>query len=155
MLDLGALVTRALAGLLASALPGDGQTREERRAELLAEATSPVEDLTDLTLRHMVRGAAWLLLGCLAFPVAIALGVATRAVTGRWAGPVPFAGAFVVAFCLVLALVHFIKGSVTHYLPERWWDSSGRGWRLVLLDQLPDLIVAAVAAAVLASAVTR
>ncbi|MFU8850185.1 hypothetical protein ACNAW0_04235 [Micromonospora sp. SL1-18] len=145
-------MTRALAGLLASALPGDGQTRQERQAELLAEATSPVEDFIDLTLRHMVRGAAWLLLGCLAFPVAIALGVATRAVTGQWAGPVPFAGAFAVAFCLVLALVHFLKGSVTHYLPERWW---GRAWRPVLLDQLPDLIVAAAVAAALSLSVTR
>ncbi|WP_405430552.1 hypothetical protein [Micromonospora sp. NBC_00617] len=57
-MDLALVITRWLAGPVARFLDADGETPEERRAEVIEYAGLPGDEVEDLALRHTARGRA-------------------------------------------------------------------------------------------------
>lgn len=59
---------------------------------------------------------------------------------------------FVIFFLYFRGFVHILKMSVAYYLPDRWFDPDRVAWRIAMLWQVPDIVIAGVAALLVAIA---
>lgn len=153
-MDLLAWPSRRLAGVVARLLDVDGDTPEERRAEVMKDITSAPADHVDVMMRHMARATTWGVMFGIVFPGSLVLlFLASLLPGGRDGGPfltVFAVDATVAFFVLFMACVHLVKMLVANYLLQGRWDPGSRVWRAVMLAQAPDVVVALALAAVVA-----
>ncbi|WP_433534949.1 hypothetical protein ACQPZK_22880 [Micromonospora sp. CA-249363] len=142
------VLTTWLAGPVARFLDADGDTPEARRAEVIEHAALPGEEVEDLALRHITRGAAWLILFGMAFAVGALILLPVSLLAAQPVQDLAFdIAAWVVFFPFWMAAVHIVKMLVIWYLPERRWNPRSRRWRAALLARTPEYVLAAVATA--------
>jgi hypothetical protein len=134
-----------LARPVAAILQLDGATPEERRAELMESVTLPGDDVPDLMLRHIARGTVWFVMFGIAF-VASLLGMAVVTLLVSGSDVLYALLSWPTYFLFFMVAVHVVKIVVTHYLPEGRWDRRKPLWRLAMLAQSPEIVIAAVAA---------
>ncbi|MER7456516.1 hypothetical protein [Micromonospora sp. NPDC126480] len=143
-MDLAMVITRWLAGPIARFLDADGETPQERRAEVIEFAGLPGDDRDDLGLRHVTRGSAWFIFCGVVFVVTMAVAVLVSLVADDRAADLAFEIAgWLIFFPLFMAFVHFAKMLVVRYAPERWSDRKSRLWRVAMLAQTPEYLIAA------------
>ncbi|MET8252787.1 hypothetical protein [Micromonospora sp. NPDC005197] len=147
-MDPALAVTRWLAGPVAKFLDADGKTPEERRAEVIEEAGLAGEEIEDVALRHIARGAAWSILFGMVFAAGVLVLVPVSAFAGERTKDLVFdIVGWVIFFPFWMAAVHGVRMLVSCYLPERWWDPGNRLWRVALLAQTPEYILGVLATA--------
>lgn len=142
-MDLAMRVTRWLAGPVARVLDVDGETPEERRAEVIEAAGLPGDEVEDLGLRHVTRAVAWFILSGVAFAATMVVVIPVSVFASERVKDLAFdIGDWVIFFPLFTAAVHVVKMVVVWYLPERRWNPQSRLWRAVMLAQTPDYALA-------------
>lgn len=153
-MDIARWPAEKVAGLVARVLDADGDTPEQRRAEVLDEFASSAQHVDSLVLRHITRSAVWGVLLAFALPgLLVVLMAASLAPGGRDGATfltVFSVGAVVVFFIASMAGLHLLKMLVASYLPDRWWNPSSRAWRAVMLAQTPDIVLSLALATVVA-----
>ncbi len=144
-MDVGVLLGQVLARPIGWVLGGeddaDGPWHEQLREEMCLS-----EDAEDLSLRHLARAVAWLVLFAIAFTVSALLLVILRIVASP-NGAVFAVFEIPVFFVFFMGCVHILKMLIVRYTPERWWlRRHGTSFRLAMLSEIPDFIVAAILA---------
>ncbi|MEV6816373.1 hypothetical protein [Micromonospora sp. NPDC051296] len=141
-MDLVVVPARWLSEPIARVLGIDGRTRQDRRAELIEDLTLPGEDIDDLGLRHICRSAAWFVILGVGFFASMAVAIPVSLLAEELTDPAYFVSGLVSFFLFFMACLHGTKALIVHYLPERWWNPRNRLWRVAMLAQWPDLVVA-------------
>ncbi|MDG9676376.1 hypothetical protein [Micromonospora sp. DH14] len=143
-MDLGLGITRWLAGPVAKVVDADGETPEERRAEVIEHASLPGDDLDDLCLRHLTRAVAWFVLCGVMFTLGALVLVPVSVFADERVKDLAFdIGEWVIFFPFWMFAVHAAKMLLVWYLPERWWDPRSLLWRAAMLARSPDYLLAA------------
>ncbi|WP_435208259.1 hypothetical protein [Micromonospora sp. bgisy143] len=139
-------ITRWLAGPVARFLDADGDTPEARRAEVIEDAALPGEEVEDLVLRHITRGAAWATFFGMTFALGALILLPVSLLAARPVRDLAFdIGEWVIFFPFWMAAVHIVRALAAWYLPERRWNPRSRLWRAALLARTPEYVLAVVA----------
>ncbi|SCF34327.1 hypothetical protein GA0074695_5838 [Micromonospora viridifaciens] len=154
-MDLVLVPARWLAEPIARVLGADGKTRQDRRDELMQDLTLSGDDIDDLGLRHITRSAAWFVILAAGFFLSMAVAIPISLFAKELSDPAFFVSALFSFFLFFMACLHAVKALIVHYLPEHWWNPRSRVWRVAMLAQLPDLVIALALAYVVAASVVR
>ncbi|WFE21916.1 hypothetical protein O7621_00535 [Solwaraspora sp. WMMD937] len=151
--DVGLLLARLLAGPVSRMLdvvPDEGQSRAQT---FLMEVAAPWEDAADLLLRQLSRSVVWFVAFCVTGLAELLLVVVVSIVFGDLPDVVFQAIALPAAFMFAVSMVHLLKLALVHYTPEAWWTAPAGLKKWLMLAQLPELVVAGIAAVLVASTV--
>ncbi|MEW2428982.1 hypothetical protein AB0877_13310 [Micromonospora sp. NPDC047644] len=143
-MDLALGITRWLAGPVAKVVDADGETPEERRAEVIEHASLPGDDLADLGLRHVTLAAAWFVLFGVTFTLGALVLVPVSVFADEQVKDLAFdVGEWAIFFPFWMMAVHAAKMLLVWYLPKRLWNPRSRLWRAAMLARSPDYLLAA------------
>lgn len=145
-MDLVVGPARWLAGPLGRVLGVEGRTPQERRDEVLNDITLPGDDVDELALRHYARMAAWLVIFIVTFLPSLAAATFILVFAEGIKDPAFLVMELLNFSILFMFCVHGLKALIAHYMPERWWNPRSRVWRVVMLAQVPEIVVAVAAA---------
>ncbi|MFJ6195355.1 hypothetical protein [Micromonospora sp. NPDC092111] len=140
-MDLLSLPARLLARPAAAALGVEGDTPQERAANLRAQLNVTADDDLDLTDRHLARAALWGVTLAVLLPLALAGSfLLSRVGLGQSvAVPILWGVGF---FTFWMACLHGLKAILAYHLLEGRWNPRSRWWRVAMLSQTVDVLVA-------------
>ncbi len=151
-MDLGLTLGRLVAKPVARWLDIESDRHRSAAQRLVDMMKLPGLDADDLILRCMARGVTWFTLFGGAAAASLVLLTAAQISGMHMRGLAHIINVFPAALFFFMSVVNFLKVAIVHYTPEKWWDNAHRVAHRTMMWELPELLVAAAAAALTAAA---